>query len=272
MKIHQILINDSGKLPNKFPDFHNACKEQLLKLYPNSEYHLYSGDEIESILKENFEEDVYISYKRLKPYACRADLARLCLLYLYGGLYVDLNLYFLSRIEYLEHLNFLAFRDLPELSLQSWAVQNGIMYSEKGSSVTKNAINLIVKHCKTNYYGLQCVDVSATTVLGRAIVQSLPSDRIYTPGQLTSFSPESLPESLFDEIEKFGYNRFSGVMLGFVSNDNILIALRKPCGGGDIESMGFSGTNNYVKMWENRDVFFDEPKYSGTISNIIEYS
>lgn len=272
MKIHQILINDSGKLPDKFPDFHNACKEQLLKIYPESDYRLYSGDEIEIIIKENFEEDVYISYKRLKPYACRADLARLCLLYLYGGLYVDLNLYFLSKIDHLEKLNFFAFRDLPELSLQSWAVQNGIMYSVRKSKVAKNAIDLIVKHCKTNYYGLQCVDVSATTVLGRSIVQSLPDDKIYTPGQLTNILSENIPEELFDEIEKFGYDRKSKSLLGFVTNDKKLIALRKPCGGGDIKSMGFLGTNNYVEMWEKRDIFDTTYKYTAKILNNISYN
>ena len=88
MIIHQILINDSNKLPKSLPKFYYFCFDQIKKIYPNEKYHLYCGEEIEEIIKSNFDTDVYKSYQKLKPYACKADLARYCLLYLYGGLYV----------------------------------------------------------------------------------------------------------------------------------------------------------------------------------------
>ena len=54
MKIHQILINDTNKLPDEFPKLHIICTEQIKKLYPNEEYHLYSGEELEEIIENNF--------------------------------------------------------------------------------------------------------------------------------------------------------------------------------------------------------------------------
>jgi hypothetical protein len=260
MKIHQILINDTNKLPNEFPEFHNICYEQIKKLYPDEEYHLYSGEELEEIIKNNFDTDVFIAYKKLRPYACKADLARLCLLYLYGGLYIDLNLYFINTIPDLDRLEFFAFRDLSKMSKQSWAVQNGIIYSIPKSKVVKNAIDLIVKHCKEEYYGVQCVDVSATTVLGIAITKSLPHLGIATNGELDFFTLKSFDKKAQNKIKKIGYD--NDKLLGFImDNDNKLIAIRKPSGGGDIESVGFKGTNNYIEMWKNKEVYDSSIKF-----------
>lgn len=261
MKIHQILINDTNKLPDEFPNFHNICYNQIKNLYPNEDYHLYSGEELEKIIQNNFDIDVFTSYKKLKPYACKADLARLCLLYFYGGLYIDLNLYFINTIPDLDKLEFFAFRDLSKMSKQSWAVQNGIMYSLPESKVVKNAIDLIVKHCKEEYYGVQCVDISATTVLGIAITKTLPHFGIATNGQLDNFTVRSFDKKIQNKIKKMGYQ--DEKLLGFImDNDDKLIAIRKPSGGGDIESIGFEGTNNYVKMWEDRDVYDNLIKFN----------
>lgn len=261
MKIHQILINDTNKLPDEFPEFHSICIEQIKKIYPNEEYYLYSAEELEEIIQNNFPSDVFTAYKKLKPYACKADLARLCLLYLYGGLYIDLNLYFINTIPDLDQLEFFAFRDLSKMSKQSWAVQNGIMYSSPKSKVVKNAIILIIKHCKEEYYGSQCVDVSGTTVLGTAIIQSLPHLKIATDGELDNFTLESFDEKIQNKIKKMGYNG-EGLMGFIMDNHDKLIAIRKPSDGGDIKSIGFSGTNNYIEMWENKDVYDTSIKFT----------
>jgi hypothetical protein len=261
MKIHQILINNTNKLPDEFPEFHNFCYKQIKELYANEEYHLYSGEELEEIIQNNFHSDVFTAYKKLKPYACKADLARLCLLYHYGGLYIDLNLYFINIIPDLNKMEFFAFRDISKMSKQSWAVQNGIMYSTPKSKVVKNAIDLIVKHCKEEYYGVQCVDVSATTVLGIAITKSLPHFGIATNGELDSFTLKSFDRKTQNKIKKMGYN--GDGLLGFImDNGDKLIAIRKPSGGGDIKSVGFSGTNNYVEMWKDKEVYDTSIKFT----------
>lgn len=261
MKIHQILINDTNTLPDKFPKFHNICYEQIKKLYPNEEYHLYCGEKLEEIIKNNFNKDIFTAYKKLKPYACKADLARYCLLYLYGGLYIDLNIYFVDTIPNLDKLKFFAFRDFHKMSKQSWSVQNGIMYSLPKSKVVKNAIDLIVKHCREEYYGVQCVDVSATTILGIAITISLPHLGIATNGRLDFFTLETLDKETKNKLKKIGY--YGDKLLGFIMDyGDKLIAIRKPSIGGDIESIGFKGTNNYTKMWNDKDVYDTSIKFS----------
>lgn len=270
MRIHQILINDSKKIPPNLPKFHNICVEQIKKIYPEFEYHLYSGEEIEDIIKNNFSSDVFTAYKKLKPYACKADLSRLCLLYLYGGLYIDLNIYFLNPIPKLDLCYFFAFRDYSKLSKQSWSVQNGIMYSVPKSTVTKRAIDIIVNNCKEEYYGVQCVDVSATTVLGKAIMDSLPNDGIVIGGELNYFNTSCFAESMKNELGEIGYDKDSKAIMGFIMDeDDKLISLRKPTFGGDIKSMGFKGSNNYVEMWDEKDIY--DSSYKFTNKSIFNY-
>lgn len=254
MKIHQILINDTNKLPDKLPEFHNFCFNQIKKIYPNSEYKLYSGEDIEKIIKNNFDKEVLLSYKKLKPYACKADLARYCILYLYGGLYADLNTYFVRNIPNTDCLNFFAFRDDPKASMQSWAVHNGIIYSDPKAKPLEKCIELIKMHCKKEYYGISSVDVSATTVLGRAITLSMPNLNIATTGQLHSIPKKYIDKKLMNKLKDMGYNQ--KFLSGFVmdANDEI-IAIKKPSPPGDIISLGFEKTNNYDEIWRSFDVY-----------------
>jgi hypothetical protein len=260
VKIHQILINDTNKLPDEFPEFHNICIEQIKKLYPDEEYHLYSGEELEEIIKDNFHRDVYTSYKKLKPYACKADLVRYCLLYLYGGLYIDLNLYFINTIPDLDELGFFAFRDIIKSSKRSWSVANSIIFSSKKSKIMKKCIDIVVENCKKEYYGISVLDVSACIVLGKAIMTANEDiDYISTAGELSWIKPK--------KEKKYKYNIAYLMDVG-----DKIIAYRKPVNknnSGDISYLGFNGTNNYVKMWEERDVYDTSIKF---LNNNLLYS
>jgi hypothetical protein len=267
MIIHQILINETKKLPSTFPDFHIFCYEQIKKLYPNEKYHLYSGEEIEEIIKKYFDEEVFLCYKKLKPFACKADLARYCLLYLYGGIYADLNTYFVNKITPHDSLEFFAFRDNPRASMQSWAVHNGIIYSQPKSKPLENAINLIKLHCREEYYGVCSIDVTATTVLGRSICLSKPNLNIATTGQLCHFHPQKYFDKEFiDKFEIFGYDKKK--FLGFfLDSSEEIVAIKKSSKAGDISSLGFEKTNNYDQMWRNFDVYDTSICLSNSLKN-----
>jgi mannosyltransferase OCH1-like enzyme len=254
MKIHQILINDTNKLPNEFPEFHNICYKQIKKLYPNAEYHLYSGEELEEIIKNNFDTDVFIAYKKLRPYACKADLARLCLLYLYGGLYIDLNVKLIDTIPNLDKLDFFAFRDITTTSKRSWSVANSIIFATKKSKIMKKCIDIIVENCKNEYYGISVLDVSGCIVLGRAIMTSNEDiNFIATDGELCKINPQK---------EK----NYSYYFAYLMDKDDKIIAYRKPILNktnniGDISCFGFIGTNNYIEMWKDKEVYDSSIKF-----------
>ena len=263
MKIHQILINDTNKLPDEFPEYHNICYKQIKNLYPNAEYHLYSGEEIEEIIKSNFEDDVFTAYKKLKPYSYKGDLARFCLLYLYGGLYIDLNVKLINTIPNLDKLNFFAFKDIAKSSKRSWSVANSIIFATKKSKIMKKCIDIIVENCKNEYYGISVLDVSGCIVLGRAIMTSNEDiNFIATDGEFCYINPLE-PHREENYLYYFAY---------LMDEDDKIIAYRKPIikpscsmiinNVGNISYLGFKGTNNYVEMWKDKEVYDSSIKFS----------
>jgi len=244
MKIHQILINDSKKLPKQLPDYAQMCVKSITDFYGTEEYHLYSGEEIEQIIKDNFDIDVYKSYQKLKPYAYKTDLARYCLLYLYGGLYIDLNTRFINYLDinYLNQWNFFAFRDSIGNSVRNWSVSNSIIFSKINCKVLEKAIEIIVNNCRNEYYGIQVTELTGCVVLGQSIILS-KEELSCTNGELICLN--SVLTSALKEV------------WGFFTDYGDFIALRKPheFGSGNMKAMGFPQTNNYVEMWRNEDVY-----------------
>lgn len=264
MKIHQILINDSKKIPNVLPEYCTICTKQFLNLYPNNEYHLYCEEEIEHIIKTNFGKDVSTSYRMLKPYSYKADLAKYCLLYLYGGFYFDLSIFFLSQVPNLEDFNFFAFRDRSNHSTKTWAVASGIIYSKKYCPIMKTCINIVVNHCKEKFYG---VDVTGPAILGESIVLNYKTmDKHFLLGERMNIPNEHMNyvKNKFPILKNKIFNNINEGFISDLSQD--IICLCKPSGPGDIKSLGFEGTNNYMDIWNNREVYdekikFNTPKY-----------
>ena len=81
---------------------------QLQKQNIEFEYFLYDDDDCRLFIKEHFSTDVLNAYDRLIPYAYKADLWRYCVLYIYGGIYLDIkyqcmNDFKLIHLTYKEH-------------------------------------------------------------------------------------------------------------------------------------------------------------------------
>ena len=85
--IHQTWNDEESDLSDFFKGLINKWKVSN----PDFEHRYYSENDRLLFIKENFEEKVYISYCRIIPGAYKADLWRYCILYYYGGFYVDID-------------------------------------------------------------------------------------------------------------------------------------------------------------------------------------
>jgi hypothetical protein len=243
VKIHQILINDSGKLPKQLPGYAEMCVKSITDFYGTKAYHLYSGEEIAEIIKSNFDSDVYKSYQKLKPYCCKADLAKYCLLYLYGGLYSDISNRFIQPLDenFLNQWDLFAFRDIIGSSVRNWSVNPSLFFSKPKVKVLERAIELVVENCRNETYGIQAIVPSASVPFGKAINSADEDELICTNGEILCLNSQMpyAPKKVW----------------GFFTDYGDFIALRKPADEGDMKSMGFPQTNNYVEMWRNKDVY-----------------
>lgn len=243
MKIHQIMITDNNKLPDMIPDSTMKCQRSIYEYFGTSEHKVYSGEELESIIKDNFKEEVYLSYKKLRPYAYKADLARLCLLYLYGGLYLDFNLLFVNSLkqDVLERHKFCSFLYDNYRHLKGLAFANSILYAETGSVVMKNAIDIIVDNCKKEYYGIDSLAITGGLVIGKAyskaiVENELKEEDVCFYGECNNLTPYRTRPNF-----------------GFVGCDGEMIALRMK--DWDIRELGMEGVNHHYDFYQSKTVY-----------------
>ncbi len=84
--IHQIWIQGQNKLPKKYHNWQNSFK----KFNPKFKYILWDDNKIKLLLKKHFPHllEVYNQYNYLVQ---KADFGRYLVLYIYGGIYADMD-------------------------------------------------------------------------------------------------------------------------------------------------------------------------------------
>jgi len=136
-------------------EYHNESHynsvQTLMELNPSYNYYFYNDKECRLFIKDNFEESVLNAYDRLYPTAYKADLFRYCLMYIYGGLYIDHK--YVLRKSFDDIINeedkYLYCQDTkPEL------IFNSIIITVAKNEKIKVLINKIVDHVINKYYGL----------------------------------------------------------------------------------------------------------------------
>lgn len=91
------IIYQTGGSRLQPPYIHDVV-DALKRLNPEYEYRFYDDMDCREVISRNFGPEVVKAYDSLIPGAFRADLWRYCMLYLYGGVYIDHKLIPLSPL------------------------------------------------------------------------------------------------------------------------------------------------------------------------------
>ncbi|MFT8344943.1 glycosyltransferase [Gluconobacter oxydans] len=241
-KIHQIMIVDGGEIPEKIPEAFHINAIEIQELHKNIPYKMWGGTSVRELIKNNFDKSVLDTYDTLVPYAYKCDLARLCVLYVEGGLYVDLGVKLMREFKIPENVEFCVFRDLYQ-ETNGFMMQNGLIFSEKGRPELLHSINWIVQNCMNRYYGLNSLYPTGPVQLGRAVaLVSATSGPGGCPvqwiGECRAVTPSSVNKNMI-YTDPFGN----------------LTALRAKVHAGDLAHMGLKGGNNHNVIWQNRKIY-----------------
>ena len=162
--IHQTFV--SKKVPNRMYE----TIQKWNKINPEYQYKYYSNRECRTMIQDNFHEDVLEVYDTLLPGAYKADLWRYCVLYLYGGIYVDIAMVpsvpLRDIIDY--NVEFISARDSP--TNKSY-LYNAFMASKPKHPALLQAIKYTIKNVNKRLYGnfYDTLIITGPTVLGKAI-------------------------------------------------------------------------------------------------------
>lgn len=142
--------------------------ELLKQRHPNLEHFLFDDDDCLAFIQDHFDPDVADAFVRLIPGAFKADLWRYCVLYIHGGIYLDIkfNVVDAFRLDTLldkEHF----VKDKP--FRQRKGVYNALMVCQPGNPVLHACIEEIVKHVRTQFYGENMLEITGPLLVSKFI-------------------------------------------------------------------------------------------------------
>jgi mannosyltransferase OCH1-like enzyme len=156
--IKNITSDNSNKVPLKiFQTWHNKDLPPIMKLtvetlkHQNKEFKhfLYDDNDCRDFIKNNFSQIVLTTFDTLIPGAYKADLWRYCILYIYGGIYLDIKFKCTNGFKLIELIH----DNHWVIDRDDYGIYNAFIVSKKGNPILLKAINSIVYNVKNRFYG-----------------------------------------------------------------------------------------------------------------------
>lgn len=234
MEVSQIFLTDAN---DELSPFLKYATDSVKNAFSGANYTIYNKETLRQFIADNYDKYVLWAYDTLAPYSYKADLGRYCLLNKLGGWYVDIGITIVNPVELGSLIKMLVFRDIQRFSFTGWACAPGILYSQPNSAVLWTAIELIVKNCQEQYYGITPLCPTGPTLFGQALaINRAQTGIIY--GDHIELTPNHEQK-----------NR------SFVLPDGTIMGRGKPSTGGDLTALGARSVNNYNELWAQRRVY-----------------
>ena len=195
---------------------------------PEFDNHFFNLEDCEAFIKEHFEPNVVNAYKCLKPLSFKSDLWRFCILYIKGGVYIDIKFCFKRPLIDIVRNNPKIFVTKVKETMPQNQVVCGFLVSPPNNKVFRDCIDQIVLHCKNKDYTDDPLDVTGPRLL-RNMLRKYESDEFL----------DSIPIK-FDDPQTYYYNEepLASEYKGYRKNQR-----------------NKSKLPYYGDMWLNKDVF-----------------
>ena len=149
----------------------------------NREFQVCFYDEpmCEQFIGQHFTDDVLRAYKRLVPNSYKSDLWRYCVLYVYGGIYIDIKFKCINGYRFI-HLTDQEYF-VRDIDASGGGIVNGLLIALPKSPFMFRAIRKVVSNVQTGYYG-----TSALLPTGPLLLKEVIDPTIQTQLSLVTLS------------------------------------------------------------------------------------
>jgi hypothetical protein len=154
----------------ELPELLQKNGELIRRAHPGFRHTVFSFDECETFIADNFDPKVLHAYQNLVPPAYKCDLWRCCYMYIHGGIYLDIavELNNFTFIELIDREHFTT--EVPGLFPYGWdkykGVSNSLMILHPGNTRMKQMIDAIVDNVEKQFYGRGVYDITGAVLLG----------------------------------------------------------------------------------------------------------
>jgi len=213
------------------PPYMNENVEYLKRSNPEFTVHVYDEEMCRTFIQEHFDSSVVEAYDRLKPCSYKSDLWRFCVLYIHGGIYMDIKYRCINNfklIALIEKEHFV--RDREEFG----GTYTALIVTLPKNEIMWQSIQKIIENVKTQYYGNNPLDPTGPGLLGSFFTQTEKKEMIL--------------HFECTNIEKY-YDNIYYIML----NDTIILTYYRQYRD---EQNQFQKYEPYRTLWDNKDIYF----------------
>jgi mannosyltransferase OCH1-like enzyme len=176
--IHQTAPTDRSKWDKRWIE----CQQTWFKLFPYFEFKLWNDEDIDKLVMEKFPKFYESTYKNYDVKIKKIDASRYCMLYVYGGMYVDMD--------YKCFVNF--WNDIPqdkisisESPFPGEYLQNSLMISKPNEQFWISVLDKCVLHAHEGVvHATGPVLLSSVYYENSTLINVLPKE-IYNPSEDT---------------------------------------------------------------------------------------
>lgn len=139
--------HDKSNLPSSVAN----CISNIKTCNPLFTHHLYDQNECRDFIKNNFPSIVLDTYDILIPHAFKADLWRYCVLYIKGGVYLDVKYMCINNFSFIKLTDKEYF--CKDLDSSLGGIYNAIIICKPKNEILLKSIYKIVENASKEYYG-----------------------------------------------------------------------------------------------------------------------
>lgn len=145
----------------ELPPFMQKTVHKIKATNPNFSYYLFDDDDCREFIKTNFEEKILNAYDNLIPGAYKADLWRYCILYIKGGIYLDIKYNPINNFKFIN----LTEREHWVLDADKNGIYNALIVCKPNNPILLAAINKITENVKNKFYGASSLEPTGPKLL-----------------------------------------------------------------------------------------------------------
>jgi mannosyltransferase OCH1-like enzyme len=139
----------------------------IVESNPLISFHLFDEYDCREFIQKNFEPDVLEAYDRLIPCSYKSDLWRYCVLYINGGIYMDIKYRCKNNFKFIS----LTEKEYFVRDKNPLATYTALIVALPNNKIMYNCIRKIVENVNNKCYTEDCLNVTGPGLLGSFFTQ-----------------------------------------------------------------------------------------------------
>ena len=130
-------------------------------LNPGYNHFIFDDNDCRQFIQQHFDKSVLNAYDTLIPGAYKADLWRYCILYILGGIYIDIKYKPVNGFSFDKLIQ----KDHLVMDIYESGIYNALMICYPKHPILLKCIQKVVENVKNRFYGTNPLDVTGPTMM-----------------------------------------------------------------------------------------------------------